>query len=1567
MAIHIRTVARHTWVTIFRVTLMLLILLGIGVGVLLGTEGGRITLFQQGLNLARLAIGQELEASAVRSPSLGEWRVGELTWRDGAAGTQVKVQDLRLSWQWFYALQNRWWLENLQAKRLTVTLGDRQGAASENGISVLYNLWPRIPAIRIERLHLDTLRVERPRYPALEARLDAEADVNWGALPLRFLASMEHDASGNSYALQLSADAIDRVRLQGALDAQPESVWAQWLRWELSEPAQASWNINIDYSEPGVLLVDIDDWQIPWQNDLLAGQGRVRYRIDSGQFEFDPLAFRLNGRPAELSGWIQPESSALSVQVSKWQLAPFSQVLGVAQLEGQLSVSAQWLGGWREPRLDGELSATGQWREHPFSLLMSSLAERSALRIVDGQLDLGENSVELNGVVDWITDEVDLTVDGRIATDAVIRELLPATLADLNAEADMDATVAGPVADPTIAFNARGNGQWQADAFDAALAGRWQNGTLTLNKASVFSTLLQARGQLQWQVDDQSLDSDWQILEVRSALLERLNVRFPVAFEGSGSGELTVSANAGKVSVQGPLNVQGRWQDWPLNAQIQIDELSSEGLSLGASRVALGQRNTEVSGDVIWSEQRLALAFDHENWPLSTLPPWFGFWPDILSTLEGDWTGQTRIDGRWNRPRIRTDSTLDGSWFGDPLALSINTEPQNNDVWSIPEMSLNWLDAQWQYAGDFYPWQLELDGQADIDGLQARHLPALSERFTGVSRGLPESMAVALDADMTLRGPLISPNLSGQAEIYGELDQEPFELEADIGYLDVSYIDIDQASGTWSDGQWSLDGLIDWRLGQAALLVETQSPNVDYLVPWLQLALNNHPNFQWLTGWEGSLNGQLLVDNRTQDWLIDGDLSSQGELRGEPYSLRWQGEGRLRQALDHELEASWGAALASASLNSTAEAIDGNVTIDQLNYTQLRTFLPVVPSWLGGTVNGEFDIGGPWERPDIEARLDSTGQMATGKGHAFSAHAELSAREGRWSIGQGVLEFPGALEMTLAGSGVGTEGQVEIEGLLPDTGYFIESQEIGPGQAAFSLQAQGDLLSPALDGALEWRADNWPIALTAAVQTEDDEYALSGALYSDSLTRIKAQLAVPVLALSNWVDQWTQTPIALSLALNTPFSVLDPFIADQPDLRIDGDIQGELNLEGTLQTPQWRGQLDWVDGQFEHAGFGSLVDDIELSLLGEQQRWTVKATATDGDDGRLGVEGDIRFVSGDTLFGHELSVDLSFADAALLNQAQMDAAVSGTLQASGSYQNLRVAGELQLDPLNIQSDTFLWEGAPQLNIVQAQQGSDTLRVRSRPGYWPEGEWNLDLVVANRANLYGQGISAELVGDLSVTDDLYEPVIAGRFNLVRGNYTGLGRVFQLTSGSVQIQNNQLVLDIRGEHQTQLELNGQLTPTLINLQISGTQDELGLTLTSDSGLGQDELLAQLLFGKIVSELDVFQAIQLANVVNKLRTGNSGFDLIGATRDSFELDSLVFDTESDEQGNLQFNVSAGKYLTDFLYLEVEQDVGIEQEFRGSIQYQVTPNTNLELYTQGEGGDLNDNGVELNWSWDY
>nr|WP_196160450.1 translocation/assembly module TamB domain-containing protein [Reinekea sp. G2M2-21] len=1564
MAVHIRSVAKRTWRSVLRIALMLLIVVVIALSILLGTEGGRINLLQQGVALLRVWSGQTIEVSGIRSPSLGRWQIGRLALSPPTGVDSVEVQGLDVRWEWTYALQNRWWLSSVTADAITVDLGEPE-AGSGNAVAMLYALWPRIPSLRVERLRVDRVNIERPRYPTFRSELDAQLDINWGALPARLLVGLTEQATQNRYALQLSAEAIDQLRLQGSLFTEPDTDWAAWLRWQLPQPAEANWDVRIDYSRPGYLSVDVDQWAMPWQNHMLQAKGQFIYDIDAVALNFSPLRLTMNDQPASLDGWIQAQSSQLSITIDDWVLDPFAELLGFAELQGRASLQAQWFGGWRKPRLDGNVSAAGVWQDNAFGLDMVSVADRASLRVTEGLLTLANNRFELIGQVDWITDELDFAVSGEVHTDPFFRARIPGVLRDFQGKATLSGQVQGLVSEPRIRLQTLGAGVWRTDDVRVKADVEWYEGSLSISDMVVYSPILQAEGSLR--LNPQQWQADLAISEWRTDILGRLGVSFPVAFEGSGYGNLHLEGTGTEWSSSGELAIQGLWQQWPLNGQLNIAELDSRHIRLNDTNLQLGSSQARVNGDVTWAEQSLNLRVEHQDWPLSTLPPWLSFWPDILASMDGLWTGRTDITGRWNRPAIKTDSQLTGTWFAEPLSLGVVITPDSSEQWTVDRLDAKWLGAQWQYQGSLQPYVLGLDGQVRLSDLHMRQLPLLSREFTGKQRALPDSFDVSAGAQMSLRGKITEPNLSGQVWLTGTLDQQAFDAEADLGYLDTRYVDIRSANGQWANGAWTLEGLYDWSLNQFALAIETDTPNASHLVPWVQLAVQEAPAFAWLNGWQGSLVGNVQVDNRTLDWLIDGDLTSTGELYEDDYRVHWVGNGRLRQNLQHTVDAQWGVSEFTAQLQSDAQSISGDLAMQWLSYEQLRRFVPSVPETLEGLVNAQASIQGSLSDPEFQVELDTTGQIALESPHRFNAHLDVAGSRSYWQIDKTLFEIPRGLSLTVAGSGAGLQGELLLEGFLSDTSYWIANPEVGLGQAAFQLTAQGNLLQPNLTGSLDWRAANWPVSLLGNLRTEQGQYRINGTMLSDEQVRLKTNISSPMLALNLWPSQWRGQPLSISVALNSPMSVLDPFFTDQPDISIAGDVSGQFELSGSLREPAWNGELSWTNGRFEHAAYGSLLKDIQMSIAGAQTQWTIQGQGQDGRQGQVALNGGVQFLGdADRILAHTIDMAIDFTSAHLLNQAKMDAAVTGRLDVTGPYHNLLLRGDLSIAPLNMQSDTFLWDGAPQLNIVSSDV-NDINQLIAKPFYWPDGNWDVTLLVNNRANLYGQGISAELTGELALTDNLYAPGLSGRFNLVRGSYTGLGRVFALQSGSVQIQNNQLVLDIQGEHVARMSLNNQLQMVPIQLRITGNQDALSLQLSSDTNLDQDELLAQLLFGKIVSDLDVLQAFQLASVVNKLRTGDTGFDPIGATRESFALDSLVVDTETNEEGNLQLNVSAGKYINDYLYLEVEQDVGSEQEFRGSLQFKVTPNTNLELYTQGAGGEFDRNGVELNWSWDY
>jgi translocation and assembly module TamB len=134
---------------------------------------------------------------------------------------------------------------------------------------------------------------------------------------------------------------------------------------------------------------------------------------------------------------------------------------------------------------------------------------------------------------------------------------------------------------------------------------------------------------------------------------------------------------------------------------------------------------------------------------------------------------------------------------------------------------------------------------------------------------------------------------------------------------------------------------------------------------------------------------------------------------------------------------------------------------------------------------------------------------------------------------------------------------------------------------------------------------------------------------------------------------------------------------------------------------------------------------------------------------------------------------------------------------------------------------------------------------------------------------------------------------------------------------------------------------------------------MKLTSDPPFPQDEILSRLLFGRSASNITPLQALQLADSINTLARG-SGLDLLARTRQVLGLDQLTLKPTGKTQEKTA--LSAGKYLSEEVYLEVEQGVSPETG-KASLKWEITPN----ITVQTEVGVNAEAGVGINWRWDY
>jgi len=132
---------------------------------------------------------------------------------------------------------------------------------------------------------------------------------------------------------------------------------------------------------------------------------------------------------------------------------------------------------------------------------------------------------------------------------------------------------------------------------------------------------------------------------------------------------------------------------------------------------------------------------------------------------------------------------------------------------------------------------------------------------------------------------------------------------------------------------------------------------------------------------------------------------------------------------------------------------------------------------------------------------------------------------------------------------------------------------------------------------------------------------------------------------------------------------------------------------------------------------------------------------------------------------------------------------------------------------------------------------------------------------------------------------------------------------------------------------------------------------IRLESAPPLPEDEIMSHLLFGRSAARVSATQAVRIALALRTLAGGGNAMNLLGRTRKLLGVDQLDLRQGEDGEGT---RVGVGKYLTDDLYLDLEQGANTG---RVRVELEVLPNITID----GEITDKAEAGVGLNWKHDY
>jgi translocation and assembly module TamB len=793
--------------------------------------------------------------------------------------------------------------------------------------------------------------------------------------------------------------------------------------------------------------------------------------------------------------------------------------------------------------------------------------------------------------------------------------------------------------------------------------------------------------------------------------------------------------------------------------------------------------------------------------------------------------------------------------------------------------------------------------------------------FTGSAELSSSSSRV--DADIVLRDiATVLPQYEGRVTLKGTATQN------DVGWH------VDVAGDGPYDAAISLDGLAT---GPDASLEFTA--NVPELSPFAD-------------GIDGPLRADGVLRQTPQGWLLQtdaaGPFDATARLNGlvtpavdlgfevaipqmsaitPDVSGALNAKGRLRQTdtgfdIDTDASGPYGADVSMTGAITPAVNVKFDLSVPNVQ--------PLVPQ-----VNGPLQASGQLRQTDAGFVIDTTARgpygaraavqgLATGPNMALDFDVSVPNISPLVAGVNGPMSAKGQLRQTTAGIAVNTNAtgpystRASVQGVVTGPDAKVDFTVAMPNLGAVVPKVSGPLN---VNGSASKTTQGWQVD-TAMQGPSGTQAAVAGLVGNDGNLNV-------------------------GINGNAPLGLAGPFISPRS---LQGQARFDLRLDGPAGLDALSGQIQTTGATLTAPNLRVGLKDInaDIRLANSRAVLDVAAKATSG--GRIAVNGGIALTG-----SQQADIAITLDDVILVDPRLYRSSISGALQLSGPLSGgAGISGDIVIGETNVTvPSTGLTSigDIPLINHVGAPAAN--LATRKRAGLLEEGAasdpsqsgstssaygLNINVNAPGRIYVRGRGLDAELGGNLKITGDTNNILSSGRFELVRGRLDILGKRFDLEEGTADFQGD-FIPYIRFVSTTSTDAG---TASVI---VEGFADAPEVTFESTPEGPQDEVLSQLLFGRNLSEISAFQALQLANAVATL-AGRGGSGVVGNLRDRFDLDDI--DVTTTDSGETALRV--GKYLTDNVYTDVTAASDGTGEV--SLNIDLTPNLKGKA-TLGSDGD--------------
>ena len=420
-----------------------------------------------------------------------------------------------------------------------------------------------------------------------------------------------------------------------------------------------------------------------------------------------------------------------------------------------------------------------------------------------------------------------------------------------------------------------------------------------------------------------------------------------------------------------------------------------------------------------------------------------------------------------------------------------------------------------------------------------------------------------------------------------------------------------------------------------------------------------------------------------------------------------------------------------------------------------------------------------------------------------------------------------------------------------------------------------------------------------------------------------------------------------------PLALANPFITPRT---VQGDGQFDLRLEGPIKPSALSGRFSTTDAHLSVPVLGVALKNIAARAQIGAGTATLDVDADLSNGGRIQLDGPIALAA-----PYSAKFVLELIQAVLNDPALYKTIVNGQVAVTGPLSGgALIAGKLVLGETEIQVPaTGLSDGVLLPNLIHLNEPTAVRLTRAHAGILQREQsagraastYPIDLTIdaPGRMFIRGRGLDAEMGGSLKLGGTTAEIIPTGKFNLIRGRLDILGKRLTLEEGLAQLQGN-------FEPYIRMAASSQTDTALVRVEVEGEVENPEIRFSSVPSLPEDEVLAQLLFGRSATRISPFQAAQLASAVIEL-AGKNGGGIVSLLREKTGFDDL--DITTNESGDT--DMRAGKYISENVY----SDVTVSSD--GTSEVNLNLDVNRSLTVRGGVGSTGDTSLGIFFERDY